>query len=74
MSATKIYCDGSCLGYQPSNIPYARTAQQQSAMDVAAKMQSNIPQYQADDSVSSTGTSTAGDVAGAMGGKGGGGW
>lgn len=60
-------------GYQPSNIPYARTAQQQSAIDVAAKMQSNIPQYQTDDSVSSTGTSTAGDVAGAMGGKGGGG-
>ena len=60
-------------GYQPSNIPYARTAQQQSAIDVAAKMQSNIPQYQTDDSVSSTGASTAGDVAGAMGGKGGGG-
>lgn len=60
-------------GYQPSNIPSARTAQQQSAIDMAAKMQSNIPQYQTDDSVSSTGTSTAGDVAGAMGGKGGGG-
>lgn len=60
-------------GYQPSNIPSARTAQQQSAIDMAAKMQSNIPQYQTDDSVSSTGASTAGDVAGAMGGKGGGG-
>ena len=60
-------------GYQPSNIPSATTTQQQSAIDMAAKMQSNIPQYQTDGSTSSTEASTAGDVVGAMGGKGGGG-
>lgn len=60
-------------GYQPFNIPSARTSQQQSAIDMAAKMQSNIPQYQTDGSTSSTEASTAGDVVGAMGGKGGGG-